>query len=133
LSASKAIRAYQNFGLISFDWVRLDVPRALSGDGHTYDNGIVFSTASIWELQIKIMLGKLSLSGTVRSIIDDHQHRNAMEILPITLDHVLTLEKLPSHHKDPFDRLLIAQAISEGMTIVTHDKAFSFYEVPLIW
>ena len=98
-----------------------------------YDHQIVLSTASVWELQIKLMLGKLSLSRSLRSIIDDHQQRNAMEILPITLDHVLTLEKLPSHHKDPFDRLLIAQAISEGMTIVTHDRAFSLYEVSVIW
>ena len=60
-------------------------------------------------------------------------HQNAIEILPIELEHVLRLDALPSHHKDPFDRLLVAQALVEGCSLVSSDPAISRYPVPLIW
>jgi PIN domain nuclease of toxin-antitoxin system len=54
-------------------------------------------------------------------------------MLPVHLDHIFHLDTLSSHHKDPFDRLLIAQAVAEGLTIVTHDRAFAQYNIPVIW
>lgn len=96
-------------------------------------NEILLSIASAWELQIKIKLGKLALSDSLESVIRLQMQMNALQILPITLGHVVQLDKLASHHKDPFDRLLIAQAIAEDLTIVTADRDFSEYPANTIW
>jgi PIN domain nuclease of toxin-antitoxin system len=96
-------------------------------------NELVLSAASVWEMQLKIMLGKLAIRGPLRSVIADWRQQNAILILPVQLEHILFLDTLSSHHKDPFDRLLIAQASVEGLTIVTHDRAFALYNIPIIW
>lgn len=102
-----------------------------SGEDPT--NEINLSVASVWELQLKIMLGKLALRKPLRSVIEDWIQQNKMLILPVHLEHVLRLDTFSSHHKDPFDRLLIAQAAQEGLTIVTYDRAFALYNIPVIW
>ncbi|CAG0966956.1 hypothetical protein GPROT1_01256 [Gammaproteobacteria bacterium] len=71
-------------------------------------NQLLFSVVSAWEMQIKSHLGKLKLNLALSDIIASQQQTNHIELLPISLDHVLALETLPDHHKDPFDRLLIA-------------------------
>ena len=82
-------------------------------------NTLFLSLASIWELQIKIQNGKFSFQKPLPEIILGQQKINDLQILPITLEHIYELEKLPFHHKDPFDRLLIAQAIIEDFTLIT--------------
>ena len=88
-------------------------------------NSLVLSVASVWEMQIKQQLGKLTLRLPLAELIADQQATNALEILPITLAHVLALAELPPHHKDPFDRLLIAQANSENIDLLSVDPIFT--------
>jgi|SRR5215470_323664 len=95
-------------------------------------NDLLLSVASVWEMQIKIQLGKLKLRVPLKEIVQNQQETNALTISPVALTHVLALEDLPYHHKDPFDRLLIAQSIAEGLTIVTADSQFSAYSVQLL-
>ena len=83
-------------------------------------------------MQIKIQLGKLKLSLPLKELIKNQQEANDLTIFPVALAHVLALDALPYHHKDPFDRLLIAQSIEEGLTIVTADSQFSAYSVKLL-
>lgn len=95
-------------------------------------NELLLSVASIWEMQIKIQLGKLKLSLPLKELLKNQQETNDLTFLPVTLTHVLALEALPSHHKDPFDRLLIAQSLEEELTIVTADSQFPAYSVKLL-
>jgi len=97
------------------------------------DNTLILSVASAWEMQIKIQLGKLKLKAPLRILIERQQQTNDLQILTIDLPHVLELEKLPTHHKDPFDRLLIAQANVENASLVSIDPIFSSYPVNLLW
>jgi PIN domain nuclease of toxin-antitoxin system len=97
------------------------------------ENSLILSVASLWEMQIKLQLGKLRLALPLGQIIESQQQTNQIEILPITMPHVFALGNLPSHHKDPFDRLLIAQAIVEDATLVTGDRMFSEYPVNVAW
>lgn len=96
-------------------------------------NTILLSVASVWEMQIKLQLGKLKLATPLAQIVASQRHANTIEVLAITLDHVLALETLPLHHKDPFDRLLVAQANLESAALVTHDPIFTQYSVQVIW
>ncbi|HEY4426446.1 MAG TPA: type II toxin-antitoxin system VapC family toxin [Pyrinomonadaceae bacterium] len=95
-------------------------------------NELLLSVASVWEMQIKIQLGKLKLSLPLKELVNNQQEINDLMVSPVELTHVLALDALPFHHKDPFDRLLIAQSIAEGLTIVTADSQFSTYSVKLL-
>ncbi|HEY6804879.1 MAG TPA: type II toxin-antitoxin system VapC family toxin [Pyrinomonadaceae bacterium] len=95
-------------------------------------NELLLSVASVWEMQIKIQLGKLKLSLPLETLIKNQQETNALSLLPVTLDYVLALGPLPFHHKDPFDRLLIAQAHEDDLTLVSTDTQFSLYSVKLL-
>ena len=92
-----------------------------------------FSVASIWEILIKAKMGKIPLPSPVGPYILKKMRENLIEVLPVGLDHVLRVETLPSHHSDPFDRILIAQSLEEKLPIVTADRAFSSYPVQIIW
>jgi PIN domain nuclease of toxin-antitoxin system len=96
-------------------------------------NTILLSVASAWEMQIKLQLGKLRLPLILPDMIAGQQKRNRLEVLPISLTHVLALENLPGHHKDPFDRLLIAQAIVENAVLISRDEVFKHYPVNVQW
>lgn len=91
---------------------------------------------SVWracgKCRSRIQLGKLKLKLPLRELLHTQQQINELTVFPVTLTHVLALEALPFHHKDPFDRLLIAQSIEEGLTIVTADSQFSAYAVQLL-
>jgi PIN domain nuclease of toxin-antitoxin system len=89
--------------------------------------------ASIWEIQIKVQLGKLKLSRPLQEVIQQQQQQNRLHLLPITLPHVLAVGSLPMHHRDPFDRMLIAQAQVENMTLISHDPVMSQYPITVIW
>ena len=97
------------------------------------ENTLLVSVASIWEIQIKLQLGKLSLNLPLTEVIDSQQVTNNIELLPITIAHVLALNHLPTHHKDPFDRLLIAQANIEDAVLVSCDSIFAQYPVNIDW
>lgn len=96
-------------------------------------NILLLSLASVWEILIKIQLGKLSLPAPLGDILEKQQQTNQIELLPIALPHILALEQLTQYHRDPFDRLLIAQARVEGIPIISDDSVFSQYPVELIW
>ena len=97
------------------------------------ENELTLSVASIWEMQIKVQLGKLDITDPLKDLIAIHQKGKDLQILPIFLNHVLALENLPVHHRDPFDRILIAQANAEKQFIVTKDQIFKEYTVQLFW
>jgi len=94
---------------------------------------LYLSAASSWEIGIKVALGKLTLPEPVASYVPKRMSAQAIRPLPITHGHALAVVGLPQYHNDPFDRLLIAQAQAEGMTILTADRAFRQYAVELIW
>jgi PIN domain nuclease of toxin-antitoxin system len=101
----------------------------LADDG----NALLLSAASIWEMQIKIQLGKLKFTVSLRELVESQEKTNGVQVLPVGLEHVLSLDALPAHHKDPFDRLLVAQANVEGAFLVSADPVFSSYPVKLLW
>lgn len=93
---------------------------------------IFFSVASVWETQIKIALGKLDLRISLPLLIEG-QVANGLKMLPIQLTHIWALADLPRLHGDPFDRLLIAQARHEGLTLVSADSIMRAYPVEVLW
>lgn len=103
---------------------------SLLGDSN---NDLILSVVSVWEMQIKLQLGKLKLNKPLASLIDSQQQTNGIQILPVELIHVLALQNLPAHHRDPFDRLLIAQATVELLPILSVDSAFDAYPVQRLW
>ncbi len=107
-------------------------PRALAACQDS-ENEVLFSVASVWEMQLKVQFGKLRLNLPLSELIDSQQRINKVEILPVKLEHALALDKLPNHHKDPFDRLLVAQAQVERAVLVSKDQIFLKYPVELIW
>ena len=96
-------------------------------------NTVLLSVASVWEMQIKLQLGKLKLNLPLAEVIETQRQTNNVEVLPVTLTHVLALESLPVHHKDPFDRLLVAQAKIEEAVLVSRDPIFAKYPVKSVW
>jgi PIN domain nuclease of toxin-antitoxin system len=96
-------------------------------------NTLIFSVASAWEMQIKSELGKMRFEMPLASIVENQTQTNGVQVLPILLPHVLALENLPPHHKDPFDRLLIAQAIAENAVLLSADPVFAQYPVQVLW
>jgi len=97
------------------------------------NNDILLSPASYWEIAIKISIGKYQFPGPYELWMNDQLLTNIIEILPITIAHTATVIKLPFHHKDPFDRLLIAQSIAENISIISTDGIFDSYAVDRIW
>jgi PIN domain nuclease of toxin-antitoxin system len=91
------------------------------------DNLIVVSAVVIWEIRIKQKLGKLEIAPNFYRVIKDQ----GFELLSITADHAYASGELPMHHRDPFDRMIIAQAKLEGLRIVTHDPVFKRYDIPV--
>ncbi len=97
------------------------------------NNQCYLSLASCWEMAIKSRLGKLRLTKPVERFVTEQLAANGFTLLNIELRHAAKVENLPLHHRDPFDRLLIAQAIAEKLTVVTADRVFSDYGVKVIW
>jgi len=90
------------------------------------------SIGSIWEITIKSSLGRLNVPLPVSTLVREHVWANAIELLAITPEHLDVLHTLPYHHKDPFDRIILAQALSEGMALLARDNVFGDYDVRLI-
>jgi PIN domain nuclease of toxin-antitoxin system len=96
-------------------------------------NTLLLSVGSAWELGLKTQTGKMRLPESPSVYVPTRMAHYAMEALPVALAHVLTAESLPLHHRDPFDRLLIAQATVEGVPIVTGDPEFRRYAIRVLW
>ena len=96
-------------------------------------NRLILSIVSIWEMQIKMQLGKLKLKRSLKDLVENQQNINNLQILPVSPNHIFMLDNLPMHHSDPFDRLLISQAIEEKLFLVSKDDKFSDYAVKLLW
>lgn len=97
------------------------------------NNSLWLSTVSIWEIQIKVQVGKLKLNRPLADLVTEQQADNGVQMLPVMLPHVLRLDALPLHHRDPFDRMLISQAQSEGATLLSRDTIMQKYDVSVIW
>lgn len=95
-------------------------------------NSLFISIVTPWELQIKEQSGKFVVDGTIEGFMQLHCYPNDVAILPIQTNHIWTLKQLPLHHRDPFDRIMIAQAIAEGMIMVSADRTFPLYPVKLL-
>jgi PIN domain nuclease of toxin-antitoxin system len=95
-------------------------------------NRCFVSIASIWEIVIKMSTGKLEIIGGFE-IIEDFLKNNDFEVLPIDLDDTRTLLQLDFHHRDPFDRIIISQAINGALKIISKDKLFRGYDITVIW
>ena len=91
------------------------------------------SAASIWEALSKVQAGKLPLPLPAGEYLTSKMRANGVSVLPVKLEHVLRIESLELHHRDPFDRLLIAQALVEGMPIIGIDKDFDLYPITRLW
>jgi PIN domain nuclease of toxin-antitoxin system len=114
-----------------------DEPERLSPKAHALladgDNDLLLSVASVWEMQIKVQAGKLKLAVSLSELVESQRQTNGVQVLSVELEHVLALDALPVLHKDPFDRLLVAQANVEGAFLVSRAPVFSSYPVKLIW
>ncbi len=96
-------------------------------------NNLYFSMAGYWEIAIKISIGKLELADQWPVIIDREMRGNFIKFLPITQEHCNCLTELPFHHRDPFDRMLVAQAKTEQMVLLSADSQLKKYEIEVIW
>ena len=120
----------------TFLWFCQDDP-SLSATAKTLiedpGNRKMLSVASCWEIAIKAGLGKLILGEPSGTYIPNALSRTGFDLLAISLDHATGVESLPQHHKDPFDRLLICQAQTEGIPIVSADSHFDAYGITRLW
>jgi PIN domain nuclease of toxin-antitoxin system len=91
------------------------------------------SAASLWEALIKVQAGKLPLPPPAGEYLTSKMRANGVSVLPVKLEHVLRMESLELHHRDPFDRMLIAQSLEEGWPIITADPVFRDYPIRVIW
>ena len=92
-----------------------------------FDNELVMSVASLWEMAIKVSIGKLDLLENFDQFIPEKLEENEIEILHVRLAHLSEMMKLPFHHRDPFDRLIIAQSVSENLPVIARDGIFKEY------
>lgn len=97
------------------------------------ENQRFLSIASLWEMSIKVSIGKLELAIAIVELVERQVYGNAIELLEIQPEHLDRLAQLPFHHKDPFDRLIIAQSLAENIPVVTKDTAFGNYPVTILW
>src|SRR5712691_9307919 len=107
-----------------------DRARELIADG---SNEVLFSVASAWEIVVKTSLGRLWLQDDPETFIAGQLEASAFGVLPIHLRHALAIAGLPDLHRDPFDRMLVAQAVTEGISIVTGDQQVTAYPVEVVW
>ncbi len=120
----------------TFLWLITDDERLSETARRTFldpENILFFSVASLWELCIKKSLGKISLKTGWLQIIQKEVRSNAVQWLPIEIQHCAEVADLPFHHRDPFDRLLIAQAMVEDMQLLSRDNRLSAYNIKRIW
>ena len=108
------------------------LPNHIKEEIENTNNQCFLSIASVWEITIKLGTGKLELDNSLNELFQ-FITRNQIEILPIEFNHLLRLERLPNHHKDPFDRIIIAQSFEENLPIYTKDSFFQDYGILVRW
>ncbi len=96
-------------------------------------NDRYLSVASLWEMAIKVSIGKLDVPLPFTRLVRQHVVGNAIDVLQVEPEHLDEQRKMPFHHRDPFDRLIIAQAITEEMTVFSRDSAFEEYPIRFVW
>jgi len=115
-----------------FLWALFEPTKLSSSLAEMYQdrqNTFFLSLVSIWEIQIKLQLGKLTFDIDLQKVITEQLNAGYIEILSIKLEHILNIQSLPFHHKDPFNRLLISQAIIEDLFLASSDSMISAYSV----
>jgi PIN domain nuclease of toxin-antitoxin system len=118
----------------AFLWWVMDDARLSKGGARAIAAGeCLVSIASCWEMAIEASLGKLSLAVSVEKFVQEQLEVNGFNLLPVTLEHVGGVVDLPFHHRDPFDRLLVAQCRAEELAVVSSDRVFSRYGVKRFW
>ncbi len=120
----------------AFLWLMVDDPRLSVTAREVFldpDNDILLSLASVWEMAIKANLRKLKLPQPVMEYVHRRSGRFKIHLLSITMEHLSLIETLPQHHRDPFDRLIIAQGQFENIPILTQDQKFDKYSIQNIW
>ncbi|QFS49274.1 type II toxin-antitoxin system VapC family toxin [Nostoc sphaeroides] len=117
-----------------FIWFVMGDPRtSVSMRSQIENNDNLLSIASVWEIAIKHSIGKLNFGLAFDEFIEQQIIRNGIELLPITINHITVVATLPLHHRDPFDRILIAQALAESISILSADKIFDLYSIRRVW
>ena len=96
-------------------------------------NELLLSVASIWEILLKVQVGKIRFEEPAVGYLKRQIFKNNIRMLPILMDHVAHLESLPLHHRDPFDRILVAQSMEENLSLLSADPLMKRYSVPVIW
>jgi len=109
------------------------LPRTLVKALNDSHNDVLVSAVVVWEIAVKLAAGKLAVPPNIGSWLPAELRRRHLQPLAIDFAHVCAVEHLPMHHRDPFDRLLIAQARVENLTIVSNDQKFPAYGLPLLW
>lgn len=120
----------------TFLWIVSDSSRLSSKAENfiaDFDNELILSAVSLWEIAIKTSIGKLELFKPFNRLIPEQLEENAIQVLPLELDHFSSIIDLEFHHRDPFDRLIIAQSITENIPVITSDSKFQKYPVEIIW
>jgi PIN domain nuclease of toxin-antitoxin system len=119
----------------TFLWFINDSPELSDNAAELLESDVnpLLSIASLWEIAIKVNIGKLTLPDDYERFIPQQIALNNLEVLPISLEHLTVVSKMPLHHRDPFDRLLIAQSITENIPIISADAQFDRYSVSRKW
>lgn len=120
----------------AFIWYTTDSSRLTATGRSVIDNGendILLSTASVWEMAIEHSIGRLTFSMPFMEFIKQQIAVNRIDILEITFDHIEVVASLPLHHRDPFDRLIIAQSMAEQIPILSVDAIFDAYAIARVW
>ncbi len=97
------------------------------------ENQLILSVASLWEIQIKSQLGKIKLNIPLAKLVEGQQNSNGLLLMSVNASHVYALGNLPSVHKDPFDRMIMAQARVESLCLISHDTILKKYPVDIMW
>ena len=117
------------WALDPYERLRPEVRRVLEA----IDDDIFLSPVTTWEISVKLRLGKLNFPGPLDRTVPEFMAQQRLLPLPITHKHAAKVYDLPPHHNDPFDRMLIAQALTEELTLISSDAMFKRYSVPLLW
>ena len=120
----------------AFIWFSTDDKRLSTNAGEILSdrsNELLISVGSFWELAIKSRLGKLSLSTSFGEFVNEASIRVPFSLLPLEMPHIELVSQLPIHHRDPFDRMLVAQAIVERVPVLTNDAEFENYDIKIVW
>jgi PIN domain nuclease of toxin-antitoxin system len=120
----------------AFLWFVFDDPRLTPAAAAVIEDPDVeklLSIVSVWEIAIKEQIGRLSLGMPFPRFLEEHVVGTQLSLVPVELSHLLEYSALPLHHRDPFDRLLVSQALAEGIGVLTSDPSFAMYGVSTSW